>query len=593
MIILHLVAAPYTKVEESFNLQATHDILRYGISTSNVAVSLREEYDHFTFPGSVPRTFVGPVILAGFSKPVIDVFGNVVNHQVIGVFSLLSLRGGLRAYGTVLHSVRGVLGLLTALSLNLYTRSVRLAYGRTTAVFYTLLQVSQFHLPYYASRPLPNTFALIFSTIALSFLLPAPITTPKRRRGNYKLGIYLLTFTAVVFRAEIALLLFFVTLQLLVTRRLSLFKDVILAGFVGGVVGLTVTLSIDSYFWQSQNEEARIFTTPFLTERTGLIWPELSGFLYNAIDNKSSEWGVSVWHYYFSSALPKLLLNPFVLLVSLPVCLYGTPRAAKELLIPALGYVAVYSYLPHKEWRFVVYVVPALTLCGALGNAWIWNRRSKNVLYALLAMGICGSMVLAALGGTGMMLASSWNYPGGEGVVKLHQALAREGVNGIYMEKVHLDTFVCMTGATRFLQERPLLPFSGDAGVKWSAAIRAVVFDKTEDERTLLAPEFWEDIDWVVTGDVSRIIGKWRIVDSVIGWKGIKVYKPGEIVHVGAPGLGEREAEELGLVGEQELSSVWWKRVLEDGYGLRDRVLNGYWVGARMEEMVWILKKER
>lgn len=101
MIILHLVAAPYTKVEESFNLQATHDILRYGISTSNVAVSLREEYDHFTFPGSVPRTFVGPVILAGFSKPVIDVLGNVVNHQVIGVFSPLYLRRGLRAYGAV------------------------------------------------------------------------------------------------------------------------------------------------------------------------------------------------------------------------------------------------------------------------------------------------------------------------------------------------------------------------------------------------------------------------------------------------------------------------------------------------------------
>lgn len=379
------------------------------------------------------------------------------------------------------------------------------------------------------------------------------------------------------------------TLQLLVTRRLSLFRDVMPAGVVGGFVGLTITLSIDSYFWQSQNEGARIFTTPFLTERTGLIWPELSGFLYNAIENKSSEWGVSVWHYYFSSALPRLLLNPFILLVSLPVSFYSSPRAAKELLVPALGYVAVYSYLPHKEWRFVVYVVPALTLCGALGNAWIWNRRSKNVVYALLAMGIFGSMVLAALGGTGMMLASSWNYPGGEGVAKLHQALVREGVNGMYAEKVHLDTLVCMTGATRFLQERPLFPLSGEAGAKWRAAIRVVVFDKTEDESTLLTPEFWDDIDWVVTGDVARIIGKWRIVDTVVGWKGIKVYKPGEIIHVGAP---ENSLEELGLAGEHRPSSVWWRKVLEDGYGLRDKVLGGYWVGARMEEMVWVLKKE-
>lgn len=105
MIILHLVVAPYTKVEESFNLQATHDILRYGIPTSDVAASLREEYDHFTFPGSVPRTFVGPVVLAGLSKPVIDVLGDVVNHQVIGALCPWCLCRGfgcsIRAYGVV------------------------------------------------------------------------------------------------------------------------------------------------------------------------------------------------------------------------------------------------------------------------------------------------------------------------------------------------------------------------------------------------------------------------------------------------------------------------------------------------------------
>ncbi|KAH0607505.1 uncharacterized protein H6S33_002539 [Morchella sextelata] len=551
VIIVHLLVAPYTKVEESFNLQATHDILRYGISTTNVTASLVQDYDHFAFPGAVPRTFVGPVVLAGLSKPIIDILGDFVNDQVI---------------------VRGVLGLLTALSLILYTRAIHRAYGRTTAIFYTLLQISQFHLPYYASRPLPNTFALILSTAALSFLLPRPVTTPKQRRGTYKLGIYILTFTAVIFRSELAILLFFVALRLLLTRRVSLFRDVIPAGIAGGLVGLAITLTVDSYFWQSHNPEVRHFTTPFLTEKTGLIWPELSGFLYNAIENKSSEWGVSVWHYYFSSSLPKLLLNPSVLLVSLPFCLCGSPTAAKELLIPALGYVAVYSYLPHKEWRFVVYIIPALTLCGALGNAWIWDRRTKNAIYALLAMGTCGSIVLAALGGTGMMLVSSWNYPGGDAVMKLHHAFAEEGVHGV--ETVHLDTFVSAENE------------------KWNTAIKGVVFDKTENEDDLLSAKFWEDIDWVVTSDVSRVIGKWRIVDSVVGWKGVKVYKPGEIVHVGAIGIGEKEAEDLGLVKESEPSTVWWKRALEDGYGLRENVFKGYWVGARIEEMVWILKKE-
>lgn len=86
-ILTHLVGAPYTKVEESFNLQATHDILQYGLATRNAAASLRADYDHFTFPGVVPRTFVGPVILSGLSSPLIDVVDERVNRQLVGLSS--------------------------------------------------------------------------------------------------------------------------------------------------------------------------------------------------------------------------------------------------------------------------------------------------------------------------------------------------------------------------------------------------------------------------------------------------------------------------------------------------------------------------
>lgn len=63
---VHVLLAPYTKVEESFNLHATHDVLMYGVGPS-----VLPKYDHVTFPGAVPRTFVGSILLAWISTPFI------------------------------------------------------------------------------------------------------------------------------------------------------------------------------------------------------------------------------------------------------------------------------------------------------------------------------------------------------------------------------------------------------------------------------------------------------------------------------------------------------------------------------------------
>lgn len=147
LIIIHLLVAPYTKVEESFNIQATHDILVYGTPTKDVYQRLSSQYDHFDFPGAVPRTFIGPVLLAGISQPIIALVGFRYAQLI----------------------VRGILGLINAGALLVFKSKVEKAYGRSTARWYALLQLGQFHILFYASRTLPNMFAFGLSKWSLSF----------------------------------------------------------------------------------------------------------------------------------------------------------------------------------------------------------------------------------------------------------------------------------------------------------------------------------------------------------------------------------------------------------------------------------------
>jgi hypothetical protein len=83
-IWLHLFTTPFTKVEESFNIQATHDILFYGIPWTNSSQALSRQYDHVEFSGAVPRTFIGALVVAGLTSPWTKWMTDPQHIQILG-----------------------------------------------------------------------------------------------------------------------------------------------------------------------------------------------------------------------------------------------------------------------------------------------------------------------------------------------------------------------------------------------------------------------------------------------------------------------------------------------------------------------------
>jgi len=67
--------------------------------------------------------------------------------------------------------VRAILGLFNAFCILSFRNGVAKTFGRNAANWFVVLQASQFHTMYYASRTLPNFFAF-----GLSMSIPSPLS---------------------------------------------------------------------------------------------------------------------------------------------------------------------------------------------------------------------------------------------------------------------------------------------------------------------------------------------------------------------------------------------------------------------------------
>ncbi|KAL1310689.1 hypothetical protein AAFC00_000949 [Neodothiora populina] len=457
---------------------------------------------------------------------------------------------------------RVTLGTVNTVALWYFRQAVDTAYGKVAGRWYILLQATQFHVMFYASRTLPNMFAFGLTTIALRNLILGQATASKSQKASRRRSsaLVLLTIAGVIFRSEIAILLATQTAYLLFQGRTSLVKEVIPAGLLGAIIGLTITVSVDSFFWQKFP-----------------LWPEWVGFHYNTIQGKSSDWGTSPWHFYFINAIPRLLMNPMTYLVCIPTALTSraTRKTSISILAPLLAFVAIYSILPHKEWRFIIYIVPGLTAVAAGGASWIWTRRSKTALYRLLSVLLVASLLVSFLASMGLLYISSLNYPGGAALTRLHEIVDTSNNNSNKSSEpgaVYMDNLACQTGVTRFLEK-------DTTTTPWR-------YDKTEDESRLLDPAFWDRFDYALVERPERVIGSWEVLDTVSAYAGV--------------GISRLEADDegwnaaplqprgIGLTVNPLLKA--YNRVTAFA---RQRFTRGLWPVLRLEPRVYILKKQQ
>lgn len=179
----------------------------------------------------------------------------------------------------------------------------------------------------------------------------------------------------------------------------------------------------------------------------------------------------SPYFWYFYSAIPRglgstVLIIPFALLYE---------KRVRRLLVPALGFVFLYSFLPHKELRFIIYTFPLFNISAAIvcdrmlvcelvgvnaaivlrkhinTFAWYlsfsWNSKNKSSRRILLRVAVLSHLLINFAFSMLLLKIASYNYPGGTAIFKLH-SLEKHRTD----VRVHIDVLSAQTGVSRFTQ---------------------------------------------------------------------------------------------------------------------------------------------
>jgi len=286
------------------------------------------------------------------------------------------------------------------------------------------------------------------------------------------MACWILVICAAVVRCDTIILLGTIGLAMLLRGEMT-FGGALATGISGGITALLTTVPLDSILWQKS-----------------FLWPEAVVLFFNTVQNKSSDYGVMVWHWYFTRALPRAMLATGLLVfvasttildwISWWMVVLTTRRGNSNdtvlalpplipqinsshilyYLVPVMGFVALYSLLPHKEMRFIFPTLPMLNVAAAIGMDRLSMLSSSNtykrknyLLYKFLFLGGVLCLLVTFLGSCIFGAISYYNYPGGVALALLEPHIRMSDANNGIVT-ICFDIESSMTGVTLFGQEK-------------------------------------------------------------------------------------------------------------------------------------------
>ncbi|XP_032218088.1 GPI mannosyltransferase 3 isoform X2 [Nematostella vectensis] len=236
--------------------------------------------------------------------------------------------------------------------LYLYKLAIKL-FGPQAAKWALLCNLSSWFTFYCVTRTLSNSWETVLTTIALYYWPLELLQTTKVKdidqSSNISISLIVAAFACIIRPTSAILWLPLSTLHIIRTERKLYF--ILLQALPVGLLALCWSLVIDSFFYGHW------------------MVVQLNFLLFNVVKDLGTFYGSHPWHWYFTQGFPAIIFT------HLPLFLCGVYKSSQRILAALVMWVLmVYSFLGHKEFRFIFPVLP-ICMCYA-GNYLVYLNSS-------------------------------------------------------------------------------------------------------------------------------------------------------------------------------------------------------------------------